>query len=782
MSGDKLQPHSGDDSSDENRQQELDTSADPGPQRPRISDAPGEMRALVARRKRMLENTASSMGMSGEEALRMARLIDQMLPDPTRMSTADNVGERLDHAMEEIRAQHPKLVFTRADRRSPLDVSKGRKNFSENSEFAAMLDTEEDLLKALLVNDRIAAGHRVRAVEHQEVRALILEEMVRRMTMHEQWRHLLPKFMLPVFAMLHAADVKAKDLQLGSKLLNRIRDVIVEWSDRDITGSDLSAAARSTLEEFHHVLKDDHPSGMRKPVEKSFDKCRERLRFALQKARADLEKLHGLDVEGADISAARMRVDRLVTAIEIDAGMDTAGRLVFPSVDTFMDAIAARRRARRGLVDEPSGTSDSLGKNAVTAAAPEPADGSDDAPRDAEIADEVSSERESSIDADVNDLVDAAVDPTGDVDERAEILDGPSAEDYGPDIPDDLFGPKVLAEDDDPGEQSSSGPTDDDHSFADACTEAGSGGGTEDAASRKEKNGEGLPPVGEGAPTFDPSNLTNWPSDNMAVRRIATELARSTGLSRSTFDRPFTMWRPAKERPPFCFMGFRLQPDISARQGREGPIEPVDLSRLEIGDGQWKAATLPGCSPILGQSHPLMLPPHSRLEWYGRNLGWNETDIHSLGGFGSPAKPETVIPNGDGRMLANAMRGVARLRLAELAQRVPGHFLADAKHGAERREQAAEDLARYWIFVLLARHDQAGFDLMFEDGFFQGVHGPDFVVDASGVADFGSAERGGHVAIFSPALVRTLPPANPLKPFVGTTGDGVMAGIRRPAV
>jgi len=141
-----------------------------------------------------------------------------------------------------------------------------------------------------------------------------------------------------------------------------------------------------------------------------------------------------------------------------------------------------------------------------------------------------------------------------------------------------------------------------------------------------------------------------------------------------------------------------------------------------------------------------------------------------------------VIPNGDGRMLANAMRGVARLRLAELAQRVPGHFLADAKHGAERREQAAEDLARYWIFVLLARHDQAGFDLMFEDGFFQGVHGPDFVVDASGVADFGSAERGGHVAIFSPALVRTLPPANPLKPFVGTTGDGVMAGIRRPAV
>lgn len=140
------------------------------------------------------------------------------------------------------------------------------------------------------------------------------------------------------------------------------------------------------------------------------------------------------------------------------------------------------------------------------------------------------------------------------------------------------------------------------------------------------------------------------------------------------------------------------------------------------------------------------------------------------------------MPKGDGGMLADAMRGVARLRLVELVQRVPGHFLADAKGGAERRGQAAEDLARYWIFVLLARHDQAGFDMMFGDGFFQGIHGPDFVVDASGVADFGSADRGGHVGIFSPVLMRTLPPANPLKPYVGTMGDGVTSGIRRPAI
>lgn len=121
MSGEKSQPHSGDDSSDDDRPQGLDSvaeeSAEPVLQGSGKHDAPAEIRASVARRKRMLEDTARSMDMSDKEALRMARLIDQMLPDLTRMSTAENVGERLDHAMEEIRSQHPKLVFTRADRR-----------------------------------------------------------------------------------------------------------------------------------------------------------------------------------------------------------------------------------------------------------------------------------------------------------------------------------------------------------------------------------------------------------------------------------------------------------------------------------------------------------------------------------------------------------------------------------------------------------------------------------------------------------------------------------------
>jgi len=134
-------------------------------------------------------------------------------------------------------------------------------------------------------------------------------------------------------------------------------------------------------------------------------------------------------------------------------------------------------------------------------------------------------------------------------------------------------------------------------------------------------------------------------------------LRRSTGLSRSTGNLPFVSWQSSINRPPFTFMPFRYHPDLSAREGREGPIEPVDLSRMEIGEGQWRAETRSGPSAIRGQSHRLMLPPHSSLAWYGRTLGWVSAEIRDLSAFGSPAKPENVKPRGDACKLIDALQG-----------------------------------------------------------------------------------------------------------------------------
>ena len=723
-----------------------------------------ERRREKRRRQRMIESLADTYGLGDEEAIQTMLLIDDLLPETDRMSTAKHVGQRLEHAMRGLKTHHPRLLFNREGK--GLDMTDPSRYFYPTGAFAKLLDDEEGILRAIVVNRRARAGAERMAREHDAVEELLLTEYVRRSTLVEQWRYLLPKYMLPIFSMMEAAGVKAKDARLDTALFNRIRDVIVEWSGGMVSREDMMAAARRTEEEFLHALKDDEDeAGAVKHPKESFDACRERLRFALAEARVDLEELDGLEVEEIDISEARTRVDRLVTAISIDAGMDAMGRLVFPSVDTFMDVIAARRRARRGELTEDAGEVDADDAGMADAVS----NASEEEAAPAVVAVEEGGE-EGGDDASGEES--GAPIPEGDVEDEPAGIDVPSAGDYGPAIPDDLFGPEVSGtDDDDEGDGGLGDPSDEDiHPFAEE---------TQDRDDASNEGEDGMAPVGDGPLAFDPSDLANWPSDNMQVRRIAPGLARSTGLSRSTFAKPFTMWRPSMDPPPFCFMGFRLQPDLKAREGQEGPIEPVDLSRLEIGDGQWKAATLPGPSRVLGQSHPLMLPPHSRLGWYGRTLGWSETDIRALGGFGSPAKPETVTPKGDGAKLADAMRGVAELRLAELAQKVPGHFLGDAKAGPERRAEAVEDLARYWIFVLLARHDQAGFDLMFGDGFFQGIHGPDFVVDAMGVADFGSADRTGHIGVFSPELVRKLPAVNPAEPFVGTKGEGVVSGMRR---
>ena len=733
------------------------------------------------RRQRMIEDLAETYGLGDKDAIQTMLLIDELLPERGRMSTAKHVGQRLERAMKDLKDRHPRLLFTREGK--GLDITDPTRYFYPTGAFAKLLDDEEGILRAIIVNRRARAGAERMAREHDAVEELLLTEYVRRSTLVEQWRYLLPKYMLPFFSMMEAAGVKADQARVDTALFNRVRDVIIEWSGGIVTREEMMAAARRTEEEFLHALKDDEgDSGEgNRPLE-DFDGCRERLRLALVEARTDLEKLDGLDVEDDDISAAGMRGDRLVTAINIDAGMDAAGRLVFPSVDTFMDAITARRRAHRGIVAEDVGEGDearvAAGEGGVTPVANEPVEGLvDDG-----TGDDTTPVRQPEGGTDPDQGSDVSADLTGDVGTQSDSLDGPSAEDFGPDIPEDLFGPQVPGQDnDEEAERLPGNPSDaDDHHFAEADLAVDVPDMARDRSDNESE--DELAPVGNGPLAFDPADLESWPSDNLGVRRTSSGLARATGLSRSTFDKPFSMWRPSMERPPFCFMGFRLQPDLSAREGREGPIEPVDLSRLEIGNGQWKAATIPGPSPILGPSHPLMLPPHSRLSWYGKTLDWSETDIRSLSGFGSPAKPETVAPKGDGGKLADAMRGVARLRLAELAQRVPEHLLADEKHGAERRAEAVEDLARYWIFVLLARHDQAGFDRMFTDGFFQGVHGPDFVVDAAGNADFGAIDKGGHIGIFSAELMRDLPPPVPDKPFLGAIGTGVVSGMRRPGI
>ena len=283
------------------------------------------------------------------------------------------------------------------------------------------------------------------------------------------------------------------------------------------------------------------------------------------------------------------------------------------------------------------------------------------------------------------------------------------------------------------------------------------------------------PPVDRNLPPiFTPDKLDPWPEKLADMIPKARELPRSSGLSRSTGEPPFAKWEPITHRPPYCFMGFRLQPDLSEREGVEGFVEPADLARLEMPPGPYQGQIVRGISPILGQPHPLMLPPHSSLAWYGQQLKWSTEKIAAIEAFGSPASPKNITRNGDARLLIDAFREEARSRIFQLRVIEPGHFLSLPDNEQERSE-AAEDLARWWLFILVARHLQRDADALFEGHFYHGIHAPDFTVTASGDANFGNEERAAYVLI----KASELRDADPVAVRTAVKNSTPYSGLRR---
>lgn len=708
-----------------------------------------EERRTLRRRRRIMEGLATSFGLTDEEAIRAFEMVEEMLPDPDRMSTAEHVGDRLEQALGDLRHRHPRLVFTR-NTKNPIDTTDPKRFFAENEAFAGLLESEEGLLRAVMVNDRAMFGMHRWMAEHEAVRAMLLTELVRRSTLVEQWRHMLPKYMLPIFSMIQISGAKAGELRPDTRLFNRLRDAIIEWSGGKVSREVLMTAARRTEDEFASVLAKGE-AGV-EPVSESFDACRQRLSFVLEEARRDEEELIAIEADAEDVEASERKVRRLIMVLGLDGGIDRDGRLVFPSVEAFAERTRAVAPSRRNDMRTDLGGDDKVGAGTTGETNASGDDGHEVVP-------------DASGDIPAGEGVPVSVGPVSEVirdgvhqddsKEDDDVLNGDDG--FGPDIPDDLFGTEPGVDEgdaDDAGEQAGT-TTGSEHSVA---SEPGS-----QTSVDQEPEPVAIPPapIGEEHTIFSPGRLKDWPTSISEVQALVPSLPRSTGLSRSTSDAPFRSWTPLPDRIEFCFVGFRRHPDLSARAGIEGPIEPADLSRVELGAGEWRGLIRDQFSPVLGQGHPLMLPPHSSLAWYGRKLGWGESDVRQLSLFGSPARPESIVPKGDVRKLLDALRGVSRLRLDELAGTVPGHFLSDNASGEDRRREAFEDLARWWLFLLVARHRQAEFDMLLPGGFFHGVHGPDFVIDAGGRASFGSAGNASHLGLWSVEMRRKLEQAGP---------------------
>ena len=680
-----------------------------------------DVRARRNRRRMMLEQLAATFEMEPGSVADLLMMLDELLPDANRMSTSADVSERFESAVKEARRVHPRLLFNRKTN-SPLDMTSVKSTFRQNADLAGLFESEEGLLKALIVNERMIGGYTSFVAEHEALRSTILAEYVRRTTLVEQWRHLIPKFMLPVYSMMERAGVRSSDLRLNSALLNQIRNVISAWSQGRVSTSDLAEAAERTEDEFARAMSD---STLDSAADESWSACRERLENLCTRKKHSLAEDGESPEEVTDAFKADELIEKLERAIAAGAGLDSADRIIFPSFDdlsAMIDNVADQK-----IDIEQSRV---VSKSSLMS-------GSDEAQNKA--------------------------DPQI-WNRRSDLPAGPSSAELS-----SASREKVSTEES--GGSKAIADTFEDH----------------DALQRMRSMLAEEPqlPPGDSKAAFDPEQLASLRGGIDELRETSASLPRSTGLSRSTSSDPFVRWKPNFSPPPFCFMAFRYQPDLSAREGTEGRIEPADLARIEIGEGQWSARTENGASPILGESHPIMLPPHSNLSWYGKVLGWESAEAESLNDFGSPARPETVCPNGDPHRLMKAFRSVAALRIKELVEQQKEHLLSHSADGAKRREEAIEDLARYWLFILLARHNQDGFDRIFHHGFFHGVHGPDIAIAhpddttvSKNTAEFRGLGQHSFVMLYSRDLLNELRNKQSDKSDRGQAlGD--LSGVRR---
>ena len=147
-----------------------------------------------------------------------------LLPPQHRMSTGEDVAKRLNQMIESDNRAPPDLIFTTSNA-TPLDVTSSR-GMRDNAKLEGLLEDEERLFRALVVNERIRGGLSRWLTEHDAMKRVLVTELARRYSLTEQWRYMLPKSMLPVFSVLHAAGVEQGDLRLGHTLLGDIIDLV----------------------------------------------------------------------------------------------------------------------------------------------------------------------------------------------------------------------------------------------------------------------------------------------------------------------------------------------------------------------------------------------------------------------------------------------------------------------------------------------------------------------------------------------------------------------------
>ena len=335
-------------------------------------------------RKSFIKQMCKDLGINEDVAIKLAEHVELLRPSAERMSTNADVAARLAEALKQPFGNRNPLIKPKG---TGLDCSiskaDGKRNLTE-SPLGDILKSEQELLHALIINERIRGGLEAQVTEHDSAGRMLMAEFVRRHHIHETWRHMVPKGFMPLISALIAADVKYDDIKLNSALLNALLDAITDWylkkHRKDVEYSPqakdkakiedegqeqtinvfrfkkaLQEAAKATEEELLATMREGFAASA---APEDFAAMQNRLAEEISQLQQRIEAPMaegGEPVDDGVLADVKSRLEQLQRIKMAGGGIDKDGRVVFQSPEAFVGvsghleepAVFGLMRARR---------------------------------------------------------------------------------------------------------------------------------------------------------------------------------------------------------------------------------------------------------------------------------------------------------------------------------------------------------------------------------------------------------------------------------------------------